>query len=221
MPRRVRPRPDQFADRLREAHSDSVPLLAISTVLSRRNVGKGRGESHDMMDQAGAVRSFGAPSFTIEGADEVGELLARAFTVFRAQRPRPVHLQLAFDQLASPSDLALPAFAIPSRPVPPDDALRSATALIERARRPVVIAGGGAADCPQSMKRFLDRTGAALASTVAGKGIIDEMHPQSLGCALPRSAIRSFLRDCDVAVVVGSELSRTDFGPNGPCLPDT
>ena len=202
---------------LGEAYSDSVPVLAISTVLSRRDVGKGRGESHDMMDQAAAVRSLGARSFTIEEADEVGELLARAFTSFRAERPRPVHIQLAFDRLSERCEtLTRPSpYAIPPRPLPPEGALRTAASLIERASRPVVIAGGGAADCPESMERFLDRTSAALASTVSGKGVVDETHPYSLGCALPRKAVRMFLQDCDLAIVVGSELSRTDFGPEG------
>ena len=201
-----------------EAWSDSVPVLVVSTDLSRRNVAKGRGESHEMTDQAGAARSFGAMSLTIEDASEVGELLARAFTTFRAERPRPVHLQLAHDHLATPVDAGASTYAIPSRPVPPRDALESAAALIAQARRPVVIAGGGAVDCPQAMARFLASTGAAFATTVAGKGIVDETHPSSLGCALPREATREFLRGCDLAIVVGSELSRTDFGSEGPLL---
>ena len=202
-----------------EAWSDSVPVLVVSTDLARRNVAKGRGESHEMMDQAGAARSFGALSLTIEDAGEVDELLARAFTTFGAQRPRPVHLQLAHDRLATPVDAGASTGAIPSRPVPPRDALLPAAELIAQARRPVVIAGGGAVDCPHAVARFLASTGAAFASTVAGKGLVDEMHPSSLGCALPRTAVRDFLRDCDLAIVVGTELSRTDFGSEGPSLP--
>ena len=202
-----------------EAWSDSVPVLVVSTDLSRRNVAKGRGESHEMMDQAGATRSFGALSLTIEDAGEIDELLARAFTTFRAQRPRPVHLQLAHDRLATPVDVGASTCAIPSRPVPPHDALLPAAELVAQARRPVVIAGGGAVDCPQAVARFLASTGAVFASTVAGKGIVDEAHPSSLGCALPRKATREFLRGCDLAIVVGSELSRTDFGSEGPALP--
>ena len=199
-----------------EAWSDSVPVLVVSTDLSRRDVAKGRGESHEMMDQAGAARSFGALSLAIEDAGEVGELLARAFTTFRAERPRPVHLQLAHDRLAEPVDAEASTCAIPSRPVPTRDALETAAALIGQARRPVVIAGGGAVDCPQAMARFLASTGAAFATTVAGKGIVDETHPSSLGCALSRKAMREFLQGCDLAIVVGSEVSRTDFGSEGP-----
>ena len=199
-----------------EAWSDSVPVLVVSTLLSRRDVAKGRGESHEMMDQAGAARSFGALSLTIEEAGEVGELLARAFTTFQAQRPRPVHLQLAYDSLATPGDAGACTYAIPSRPVPPYDALRPAAELITHARRPIVMAGGGAVDCPQAMAQFLALTGATFASTVAGKGIVDEKHPLSLGCALPREATRAFLHGCDLAIIVGSELSRTDFGSEEP-----
>jgi len=130
-----------------------------------------------------------------------------------------VHLQLAHDRLATPAGAGSPTYPVPSRPVPPRDALLPAAALIGEARRPVVIAGGGAVDCPPAMAHFLASTGAACASTVAGKGIVDEMHSLSLGCALPRKAVRDFLRSCDLAIVVGSELSRTDFGPEGPLLP--
>ena len=139
--------------------------------------------------------------------------------MFWAQRPRPVHLQLAFDRLATPDPALLSFPAIPSRPVPPDGALQSAAALIEQAWRPVVIAGGGAADCSQAVERFLNRSGGVFASTVAGKGVVDERHPLALGCALPRRAIRDFLRGCDLTIVVGSELSRTDSGRMDRCLP--
>ena len=196
-----------------EAHSDSVPILAISTVLSRRDVGKGRGESHDMADQSGAVRSFGARSFTIEEADEIPELLARAFAAFRAERPRPVHLQVAFDRLRSPGTEAPIACPIPAPPVPPEDALNAAVSAIERAERPVVVAGGGAADSRIAMLQFRSKTAAPFATTVAGKGILDETHPLSLGCALPRPALRETLLAGDLAIAVGSELAHTDFGP--------
>ncbi len=59
----------------------------------------------------------------------------------------------------------------------------------------------------------MQHSGAVFASTVAGKGIVAESHPLSLGCALPRSAIRDLFRSCDLVIVVGSELSTTDFGP--------
>ncbi|MET4806165.1 5-guanidino-2-oxopentanoate decarboxylase [Limibacillus sp. MBR-115] len=206
---------------LGQAYSDSVPLIIVSTVLAQSDCGKGRGLSHDMLDQSGAIRSLGTSSYTLTDPGEVKELVARAFTQCCVQRPRPIHLQIPLDRLlasgaegeSNPAQTARPP--LPARPEPAQAALQSAVEIIASAKRPVVIAGGGALDAADELRAFLDLSGAVIATTIAGKGVVPEDDTRSLGCTLPRRATRRFLESADLQIIVGCEVSVTDFGNAG------
>ena len=198
-----------------QAHSDSIPLLAISTILPRREVGKDRGLSHDMWDQAGAIRSFGDLTLEITEPGEVAELLGRAFTRFAVQRPRPVILQVPIDRLTAAAEDPPPLLPVPGTPQPTASENDRAAALIRSANRPVIVAGGGAIDCGPALERLMECAGAAIVTTIAAKGVVPESHPLSLGSTAPRAATRTLLAESDLAIVVGSELSVTDFGNDG------
>jgi len=198
-----------------QAHSDSVPLLAISTILPRREVGKDRGLSHDMWDQAGATRSFGDLTLEFTEPSEVAELLGRAFTRFAVQRPRPVILQVPIDRLTITAEDPPPLLPVPGAPQPTAPEITRAADLIRSANRPVIVAGGGAIDCGPALEQLMECSGAAIVTTIAAKGVVPDSHPLSLGSTAPRAATRSLLTGCDLAIVVGSELSVTDFGNDG------
>ena len=198
-----------------QAYSDSIPMLAISTVLATRDVAKGRGLSHDMKSQAGAIESFGAMSLTVDSGEEIGEALSQAWAVFESQRPRPVHLQVPIDRLAVRSGEGRSGAPLAVRPVPPAAALDAARQAIRAARRPLIVAGGGALDCGPTLEGLAETIGAAVVTTIAGKGVVPESRPRSLGCTLFRRPTQQFIESCDLALVVGSELAQTDFGAAG------
>lgn len=64
-------------------------------------------------------------------------------------------------------------------------AIERAAAAIRGARRPLILAGGGArySGAEQIIARFAERTGIPVAETHAGKGTLDHEHPLSLGGA--------------------------------------
>ncbi|QHO91578.1 3D-(3,5/4)-trihydroxycyclohexane-1,2-dione acylhydrolase (decyclizing) [Actinomyces sp. 432] len=69
------------------------------------------------------------------------------------------------------------------RPVPEPAALGRAVALIRAAKRPLVIAGGGAiySEASEELRAFATATGIPVADTQAGKGAINFDHPCAVG----------------------------------------
>ncbi|MGA9661858.1 MAG: thiamine pyrophosphate-binding protein, partial [Pseudomonas alloputida] len=95
-----------------QAYADSIPMLVISSVQSRDQLGGGRGKLHELPNQAALVSGVAAFSHTLMSAADLPQVLARAFAVFDSARPRPVHIEIPLDVLVEPAD-----FLLPGRPV--------------------------------------------------------------------------------------------------------
>ncbi|MBK0331970.1 3D-(3,5/4)-trihydroxycyclohexane-1,2-dione acylhydrolase (decyclizing) [Brachybacterium sp. MASK1Z-5] len=99
------------------------------------------------------------------------------------------------------------------RPVPEPAALDRALAVIRSARRPLVVAGGGAvySEAGAALAAFADATGIPVADTQAGKGAISADHPASVGGvgATGNDAANTLAAEADVVIGVGTRY--TDF----------
>src|SRR3984893_926546 len=142
--------------------------------------------------------------------EEVPELGARAYAVFRGSRPRPVHLSLPRDVLPEPVEDEWKARRAPSFPSPDPAAIDEAADRLAQAKRPLVLVGGGAVGTRSALAAIAERIGAPVLSTNAGKGILPESHPLSLGCSIVQEASQRALADADVVLLVGSEVSAGD-----------
>ncbi|MFP3589173.1 thiamine pyrophosphate-binding protein, partial [Paraburkholderia sp. SIMBA_055] len=80
-----------------QAYADSIPMLVISSVQSRDQLGGGRGKLHELPNQAALVSGVAAFSHTLMSAADLPQVLARAFAVFDSARPRPVHIEIPLD----------------------------------------------------------------------------------------------------------------------------
>jgi 5-guanidino-2-oxopentanoate decarboxylase len=193
-----------------QAYCDSKPMLVLSGAPAARTHAKGWGEIHELDDQAAVTAGFTAFSAMIRYPEELPEWIARAFAVFRSSRPRPVHLSLPRDVLPQPVEAEWSARRAPSLPMPDPAAIAEAAALLAQAKRPLILVGGGAAGAGQPLAEIAERIGAVVVSTNAGKGILPESHPLSLGCSIVQRASQQALCDADLVLLVGSELSAGD-----------
>lgn len=75
-----------------QAYSDSVPMLIISAVHKRKDIGLGRGFLHELPAQRELMSQVCAFSHTIMDPGNLREVLGRAFAIFGSARPRPVHI---------------------------------------------------------------------------------------------------------------------------------
>jgi 5-guanidino-2-oxopentanoate decarboxylase len=194
-----------------QAYSDSVPMLVISSVADRRDLGMGRGRLHEISNQAAVTAPLTAFSAVAMAPGEVPELVARAFAHFASGRPRPVHIALPLDVITAPADFAARPRPVPSIANPDPGALDAAASAMVGARRPVMLVGGGAVGCAEEVRALAEKLGAAVVPTIAGKGILPDSHPLSLEATLDRPATQAFVAASDLFLVVGSELAEPDL----------
>jgi 5-guanidino-2-oxopentanoate decarboxylase len=193
-----------------QAYCDSKPLLVLSGACATLTQGKGWAAVHELDDQAAVTAGFTAFSAMIRYPEELPELLARAYGVFRGTRPRPVHLSLPRDILPMTVEGDWTTRRAPSLPMPDPAAIEEAADLLAKARRPLIFVGGGAVGTRAALTDIAERLGAAVLSSNAGKGILPESHPLSLGCSILQEASREALADADVVLLVGSEVGQGD-----------
>jgi 5-guanidino-2-oxopentanoate decarboxylase len=193
-----------------QAYCDSQPMLVLSGASPTLTHGKGWGAIHELNDQAAVTAGFTAFSAMVRHPAEVPELIARAYGVFRSSRPRPVHLSFPRDVLPQTAEGDWKARRTPSLPMPDPGAIEEAADRLARARRPLIFVGGGAAGTRAALTAIAERLGAPVLSTNAGKGILPESHPLSLGGSILQEASQQALADADVVLLVGSEVAAGD-----------
>ncbi len=196
-----------------QAFADSIPMLVISSVNKLSSMGRGRGELHESKDQCAITKPITAFSATAYSPSEVPALIARAFSIFRSERPRPVFIELPLDVINAPvnSDWPSKGVQLATRPGPQQGVVDQAVKMLTEAKKPVIIAGGGAIDAGDELQKLAEHLNAAVFTTVAGKGLMPLSHPLNAGSILCVEPGWKFLEQADVVLAVGTELAETDM----------
>jgi 5-guanidino-2-oxopentanoate decarboxylase len=194
-----------------QAYSDSVPLLVIASSPIRASLGRHWGVLHELADQCALIASATNFAASARSAAELREHLHAAFAAMRAARPRPAYVDIPLDLLAETTTLRPERFAAAPAPASaPAESLAAAQKLLAEARRPLIIAGGGARGAGAALRHLVEALDGYLASTTAAKGVLAESHPANLGASLPYRVIQDLAAEADVIVAAGTELSETD-----------
>lgn len=199
------------ATALGQAWSDSIPVLLISAAVARDDLGMGAGALHEIQDQRGVTVPITALSAIAHTPQQIPELLRRAHALFCASRPRPAHISIPVDVLAAPAVDSRRLPAAPHRPGPDPAGIEQLAKLLRGARTSVVLAGGGAAGAAREIAALVEATDALFVSTIAGKGILPDDHPNTVGSSLQRPATRRMLAQADVVLAIGTEIAEPDL----------
>ena len=192
-----------------QSRQDSVPVLVISGVNARSSLGKGLGRLHELPDQAGMVRAL-CPTRQITDPSQVGDVLDWAFATMATGRPGPVHIEVPTDVMPLPCPaLAAPA-ALPPRPVATPGDLAQAAQMLNAAKRPVIIAGGGARGLDHALRGLAERLDAPLVQTVNARGMLHG-HALCVAASPSMDPVRDLIAAADGVLVLGSELGLTDY----------
>ncbi|MCW3479490.1 5-guanidino-2-oxopentanoate decarboxylase [Neisseriaceae bacterium JH1-16] len=201
-----------IATAMAQAYADSIPMLVISSVNAAHQLGHGDGRLHELPSQRNVMAGFTAFSHTVLNADELPQVLARAFTVFGSARPRPVHIEIPIDIIRAPA--GMPSFeppALPAKPAAAPNAIALAARCLAEAHRPLILAGGGAVDAANELQTLAEHLQAPVTLTINAKGLLPAAHPLSIGSTQSLPATRALVREADVVLAVGTELGETDY----------
>jgi acetolactate synthase-1/2/3 large subunit len=201
-----------IATAMAQAYADSIPMLVISSVNATRELGHGDGRLHELPSQRNVIAGFTAFSHTLLHPDELPQVLARAFSVFASARPRPVHIEIPIDVIRMPADgISFAPSVLPAKPAAAPEAIEQAAALLAQARRPLILAGGGALEAGAELAALAEQLQAPVTLTINAKGLLPAGHPLLVGSTQSLPATRQLARDADVVLAVGTELGETDY----------
>jgi acetolactate synthase I/II/III large subunit len=189
------------------ARQDSTPMLVLLGQVETDFLGR---EAFQEVD----LPAFYAPitkwSATVNRADRLAELVARALRIATSGRPGPVMLALPADILGEgvavdPDARVQP----PPLPGPEPGQIRAIVSMLAAARRPVVIAGGGARGARKSLVSFAEAWGAGVYASFRRQDVFPNEHPNYLGhltLGTPPETLKA-LEGADLVLVVGCRLS--------------
>ncbi len=195
-----------------QALADSVPMLVITAVAARKDLGMGEGRLHELPNQQALASQCARFSHTLMRSEELPRVLARAFAVFNSERPGPVHIELPLDVITADADqVDSRPWAIPARPGPDPAAMARAAGLLVGAQRPLMIIGGGATDAGVEVLTVAETLDMPVFNTVNAKGVLPAAHELAVGGSPSLPCLRRALADADVVFAVGTEFGETDY----------
>ena len=200
-----------------EAWASRQPVLVIATDIptEARRPGVWRGTLHEATDQAAMFVPVVKDAVRVHRAAEVGPAVAGAARTALAAPSRPVYVEIPTDLLAAETDsdeLAEAEHVQPRRgPEPPpalsEERLSRAVELLERSRRPLVWAGGGAlqAGAGQAVAHLAERLVAPVLLTYSAHGLLPRDHPCLVDASPHVPEVGALWDEADVVVALGSD----------------
>ena len=186
-----------LATGLIESLNAGIPVIALAGDTNRAHSWKNMTQE---CRQAEILRPAVKELIRVELTARIPELLRRAFAVATSGRPGPVLLDVPEDVCHGEHDFGAEDFAIdpatlmaPARRIRPDRAdVERAAALIARAKRPLLLVGGGIhlSGAYESLLGFAEAQAIPVAHTMSGKGGIPCTHPLSAVPAVGSSFLR-------------------------------
>jgi acetolactate synthase-1/2/3 large subunit len=194
-----------------EANESSIPVLALNTDVSVSSRGR---FTLTELDQRALMRPLTKWNAVLDRAADIPRTLRQAFEAMTTGRPGAAHIALPFDVQNGPversdvwADPTLGRF--PSRRVGPDPFfVELAAKLLRKANNPVFICGGGVvlSGAESELLDLIEKLGAPVATTISGKGSIDERHPLAVGVVGSNGGTpetRAVVDEADLVVFVG------------------
>lgn len=208
------------AGALIESLTAGSAVLHVTGQIESQWLGRGRGVIHETLDQLGMLRAISKTAATLDRRGAAGSVLREAAAA-ALRSPRgpvsvewPIDLQYIADD-GHPDDAGSPQ-AVKAIDI---DSVERAAELIRRARRPLVWAGGGAVAARTAVDKFLDRTGAGLLTSNAGRGTLPEDDPRCVGNFAASAACEPLLEEADLLLSIGTHFRSNETRTYGLSLP--
>jgi thiamine pyrophosphate-dependent acetolactate synthase large subunit-like protein len=199
-----------------EAWASRQPIVVIATDIpsTARRHGVWRGVLHEATDQAAMFMPVVKEAIRVHSADEIGDAVAGAARSALEPPARPVYVEIPTDLLDGEVDTSRLRGSDPlsrgdsdfARPHPAQ--FERALEIVDRARRPLIWAGGGAlqSGAGEAVARLAERLVAPVILTFSAKGLLPPGH----GCLVESSPhvpeAGELWDEADVVVAIGSDL---------------
>ena len=191
-----------------DAQIDSTPLVCITGQVGAHLLGSDAFQETDIVGISTPVTKW---NHQITTAEEIPEVLAKAFYIAKSGRPGPVLIDITKNAQFEMLDYQYkPCTGIRSYAPEPQiniEDLQAAASLLNQAKRPFIVWGQGVilSQAEKALKTFIEHTGIPAAWTILGASAIDTDHPLNVGMVGMHGnyAPNILTNECDVLLAIG------------------
>ncbi len=210
---------------LADAMLDSVPMVAITGQVVQPLIGK---DAFQEVDITGITLPVTKHNYMVTRVEDIAPTIKEAFYLATSGRPGPVLVDIPKTLFIRTAPFHYPA-TVSRRGYQPTTTpnmrqVRHAADMIDRARKPLIMAGHGImlAGATEQFRHFVEKTGIPVIFTLLGLGAFPEDHPLGLGMMgmHGHKEVNDALEECDLLVNIGARFDdratgRLDgFAPN-------
>jgi len=197
-----------------EALTAGTPMLHLTGQIESPYLDHNLGFIHEAQDQLGMLRAVGKAAYRISKPEDALAVLQHAVALAFTPPCGPVSIEMAIDvqkmQLIRPASLEATSGLTLQSLLPRAQSASSLQldALVEvfkTSKRPLLWLGGGARQAGAAVDRLI-KLGFGIVTSVQGRGVVREDHPQSMGAFNLQKAAQDLYAAADAILVVGSRL---------------
>ncbi|NOY53004.1 MAG: acetolactate synthase large subunit [Deltaproteobacteria bacterium] len=196
-----------------DAFLDRSPLVAISGQTKRELLHK---ESHQHIDIVQTFKQITKWNVAVGLSRTIPEVVRKAFKVAQTEKPGPCHIELPEDVAAMETEGAPLSVKGFKRPHTDHNVCAKAAEIIQRARRPILLAGNGVIRGRAShiLRDFVEKTRIPVANTFMSKGVLPSKSNLSLSTIglQSRDFISCGFDRADLIIAVGYDL--VEYAPS-------
>jgi len=196
-----------------DAYLDRSPLVAISGQTRRELLHK---ESHQHIDIVQTFEQISKWNVAVGLARTIPEVVRKAFKVSQTEKPGPCHIELPEDVAAEETEgapLPVKGFKLPHTD---HNVCAKAAEIINRAKRPILLAGNGVirGQASHVLRDFVEKTRIPVANTFMSKGVLPSKSDLSLSTIglQSRDFISCGFDRADLIISVGYDL--VEYAPS-------
>ena len=166
------------------AWQDSIPLIAITGQAVTAQLGKG---AFQCVDIAEICKTVSKRTYCVTNPNAIPGIFHEAFEAALSGKPGPVLIDLPLDVQNTTIEYDMDCY-VPSRPKAPKPSkglIEKAVKLLDEAKNPVIIMGGGVilAQAEKALVEFAEYMSIPVITTYMAKGGIPMDHPLNAGQA--------------------------------------
>jgi acetolactate synthase I/II/III large subunit len=193
-----------------DAMLDSTPMVCIVGQVKSNLLGTDAFQECDIIGISMPITKW---NYQVVDADEIPEVMAKAFYLAESGRPGPVLIDVTrtaqADMMTKPFKYDKHVELVSYRPrlIPKTSHLEAAAKLINAAKKPYIFAGHGVliSQAQEELDAFLRKTGIPVATTLLGMSCVPFEHPNYVGwLGMHGNYGANVLTDeCDLVIAIG------------------
>ncbi|GGE68390.1 acetolactate synthase large subunit [Pedobacter psychrotolerans] len=194
---------------LADAQIDSTPLVCITGQVFAHLLGTDAFQETDVINITTPVTKW---NYQVTDANEIQEVLAKAFYIAKSGRPGPVLIDITKNaqlQIEEFPEYVKCNHIRSYRPKPKVrvEYIEQAATLINSAKKPFVLFGQGVVlgNAEKEFKTFIEKSGIPAAWTILGESAIPTSHPLNVGMLGMHGNYgpNVLTNECDVLIAIG------------------